>query len=625
MCGSAGASNRFDSFGYSRKIDNGNILNLDSRPYRLVDNGKYQSVMSQSNKYVEPYSNGSAGFDASQVVNANIPISSLPVDQTFGTSTTYYPRIDVDRTQRTSLPSKLRFLENDITEFRDKVSNVLDPFDNKGNCSSSDQERLSRLSKEWARIKPSSDVTDDIIACFAGNDTVEPRGIAHQLPSNIAGNTTQGPDHGASGYLYDPIPTSFTGCNVSNAVQREFQSNFNSNNSSSHNYPVTNQAMNHVFAGQASHLNHTVLNNHDYRDPNMTELQHGHRRQTTNTSVYNNQSSTNLRSHHNVDVSQLQIPSSFGTDASRALESCGQIGNLLQQDKALSNEGMNLNYSSNNVTMQPDHFFAASMQQQAQSCPNQEQKDNFYGQTSQLDLLFGIHQSSSVIQNEDTMSSTLHNYRVTNEDFSGLFKKSSNSDTFDHSVVMNKNSGIDDVSCIGSQELMSAGGMLHPDMAAASENNTRCVRKRPKHEPRVKEFVEPSEHDVLLGRGSRTNIHPGNQRYLVVKDMLKARYIAASNDEKTQISQELVDLVHSWGGKFLKLDEGSESSITASVSRQANNSASTVKIRGNWYEVLNIVARRKASQSLRDINTPEERAAKRRKYGLDKSSKRNQT
>jgi hypothetical protein len=99
--------------------------------------------------------------------------------------------------------------------------------------------------------------------------------------------------------------------------------------------------------------------------------------------------------------------------------------------------------------------------------------------------------------------------------------------------------------------------------------------------------------DVLLGRGGRTNNHAGNKRYLTEKEEIQARYTAATKQDKTGISQELVDRVHAWGGRFLELDP-------------SNN---------QWFQVTNIKARKKASQSLRELNTPEERAAKRARYG----------
>lgn len=104
--------------------------------------------------------------------------------------------------------------------------------------------------------------------------------------------------------------------------------------------------------------------------------------------------------------------------------------------------------------------------------------------------------------------------------------------------------------------------------------------------------LEPNDKDVLMGRGGRTNNHPGNKRYLVEKDRIQPRYLKADKNEKTGISQELVDVVHGWGGRFLKLE-------TDGVT---------------WVEIDEKTARKKASQSLREINTPEVRAAKRAKY-----------
>jgi hypothetical protein len=123
----------------------------------------------------------------------------------------------------------------------------------------------------------------------------------------------------------------------------------------------------------------------------------------------------------------------------------------------------------------------------------------------------------------------------------------------------------------------------------------RRPRPRPKVEPEVKVHVEPTPRDVLLGRGGRTNHHAGNRTYLEAKETIQDRYMHASKNDKTAISQELVDIITARGGRFLKLDD-------------------EVQTRDKWYPVSNLVARKKASQTLREVNTPEERASKRSKY-----------
>ncbi len=105
-----------------------------------------------------------------------------------------------------------------------------------------------------------------------------------------------------------------------------------------------------------------------------------------------------------------------------------------------------------------------------------------------------------------------------------------------------------------------------------------------------------SDVDVLMGRGGRTNHHKGNENYLQIKERIQPRYLAAAKEDKTAISQELVDAILLQGGRFLKLDALTE----------------------RWYVVDNQVARKKASQTLREINTPAVRAAKRAKYNKKK-------
>jgi hypothetical protein len=119
----------------------------------------------------------------------------------------------------------------------------------------------------------------------------------------------------------------------------------------------------------------------------------------------------------------------------------------------------------------------------------------------------------------------------------------------------------------------------------------RKRRPRKKIVPKVKEYVEPTPVDVLLGRGGRSNHHPGNKRYREEVQNLQSWYLGVEDkNEKTDLSQCLVDYVHSYDGRFLYKDEN------------------------GWYVVPNIIARRKASQALREDNDAEKRAAKRARF-----------
>jgi hypothetical protein len=92
-----------------------------------------------------------------------------------------------------------------------------------------------------------------------------------------------------------------------------------------------------------------------------------------------------------------------------------------------------------------------------------------------------------------------------------------------------------------------------------------------------------SVHDVLMGRKGRSNSHPGNRRYLKEARRMQMQYAKASNyREKMNVSQELVNLVRHWGGRFLQLDV--ETNL--------------------WNEVDNQTARKKARDALRDPLKP---------------------
>ena len=149
--------------------------------------------------------------------------------------------------------------------------------------------------------------------------------------------------------------------------------------------------------------------------------------------------------------------------------------------------------------------------------------------------------------------------------------------------------------------------------AAASGNNTggatasgekkekpkRPPRKRKCRIPEIKNYFEPSDMDVLCGRGGRANNHPGNKKYLELKDQVRPRYTAATKAAKTGIAEEVVDaIMKEFGGRFLAMDTKVD----------------------KWYEIDRLEARRKCSQALREENTAEARANKRAKYPKKKKA-----
>jgi len=133
-----------------------------------------------------------------------------------------------------------------------------------------------------------------------------------------------------------------------------------------------------------------------------------------------------------------------------------------------------------------------------------------------------------------------------------------------------------------------------PNPASTPKNTPRKKRKRAPRKkiiPQNKKYMEYSDNDVLMGRGGKSNHHPGNQRYRAEIERLQERYkLTDDKDEKTNISAELVQHVQSYGGHFLEKDDK------------------------GWYVIDDVVARRKVSQALREDKDPEKRRAKRARF-----------
>lgn len=133
-----------------------------------------------------------------------------------------------------------------------------------------------------------------------------------------------------------------------------------------------------------------------------------------------------------------------------------------------------------------------------------------------------------------------------------------------------------------------------PNPASTVENTPKKKRKRAPRKkiiPQNKKYMEYSDNDVLMGRGGKSNHHPGNERYRAQIDRLQERYkLTDDKDEKTNMSAELVQHVQSYGGHFLEKDDK------------------------GWYVIDDVVARRKVSQALREDKDPEKRRAKRARF-----------
>jgi len=93
---------------------------------------------------------------------------------------------------------------------------------------------------------------------------------------------------------------------------------------------------------------------------------------------------------------------------------------------------------------------------------------------------------------------------------------------------------------------------------------------------------DPTDCDILCGRGGRSNHHPGNIRYRQVVGEMKASYkTIGTKAAKTGLSSAIVDHVYAYGGRFLK----------------------KIDKKSGKYQVLSVIeARKKTSQALREAS-----------------------
>ena len=117
------------------------------------------------------------------------------------------------------------------------------------------------------------------------------------------------------------------------------------------------------------------------------------------------------------------------------------------------------------------------------------------------------------------------------------------------------------------------------------------------------QVVEPTDGDVLYGKGGRTNKHPANKRYREkawelwprFSEAVKIEDIGASKQAKYDIAEELKEFVLQHG-RFLEMDKNDKM----------------------WHEVIGRDSHRKASQRLRDTTSDLKKKRKQliKKHGI---------
>jgi hypothetical protein len=96
-------------------------------------------------------------------------------------------------------------------------------------------------------------------------------------------------------------------------------------------------------------------------------------------------------------------------------------------------------------------------------------------------------------------------------------------------------------------------------------------------------IAEPSEHDVLNGRGASVNGHKGNQKFRALCFFRKPEFEAGNHAAKRRVATEIVAVTTGVGGRFLK--------------RKSD--------KGPWFALTTEKAILKACQVMRDFQRPD--------------------
>ena len=106
--------------------------------------------------------------------------------------------------------------------------------------------------------------------------------------------------------------------------------------------------------------------------------------------------------------------------------------------------------------------------------------------------------------------------------------------------------------------------------------------------------ITPQPFDVLLGKTKRSLRHTGNQRLVLLCQLHYDKYNTANKYRKTELSDQIVSMVHESGGQFLRWKECREPGITPNNDAIGND--------GYWSPVDNeLEARNKVAHVFRHI------------------------
>lgn len=131
--------------------------------------------------------------------------------------------------------------------------------------------------------------------------------------------------------------------------------------------------------------------------------------------------------------------------------------------------------------------------------------------------------------------------------------------------------------------------------ASVSDESSPSTGSSPRGSPsrHLQDIVpihEVRDTDVFCGRDRSCHSHPGNIRFRQLVGNYRDQYQnSTQRDDKTRLTNEIMSIVQSCGGRFLKQEE----------------------ITGEWHQVHNTYAHEKVSHALRSAKDPNRPKAKR--------------
>eukprot|EP00980_Cylindrotheca_fusiformis_P013326 scaffold3391_cov116-Cylindrotheca_fusiformis.AAC.3 len=122
-----------------------------------------------------------------------------------------------------------------------------------------------------------------------------------------------------------------------------------------------------------------------------------------------------------------------------------------------------------------------------------------------------------------------------------------------------------------------------PKFDDQSDKSSKRPRAAAAHQAGSSRIAGITAADVICGRDKLSHTHVGNKIFRKIIEMNRVSYQnATSRDEKTRITCQIVDVIRSSNGRFLKLDEKT----------------------GRWFDAGDTCAREKVSHALRYARDP---------------------